>query len=462
MRVAVAPGASAVRVAAVEDGEPYVLAEVAGPATPARVREVLVELLGPEPAAEVVVVRDAAAEPVLPGAVALHPACAALRGLAVGSAPAPGGGPWLVVDAGYSGTSITVVAADGRCTTRRCGPGGARLDEAVAAMLRVPGGAEVPVAVARQARESLSLLPAVSVCPPTGPPVRLGALEVRAELRPLLTETVAEAAGLAGAVAGARPVPVLLVGGLARTPLLAEMLDAAGIGPVTVAARPDAAAVLGALRTGPAAAPVSAGRSCPGSAAAEGDGSGPRWLPPPLPRRHRGAWAVVAVVAVVGAVVATALCTTPPQPAPAGDVVVQYGYAVRLPEGWVHAGGLPERRRTLLAPAARPDGSDVVTVERTTLGYDAVAEPERALADLRAAFDAAVAAGAPLAEFTEAARFAGRPVVTYRQGGPDGPVDWYVLRDVADQLSIGCRHTTVGADEVARACATVVGSARIG
>jgi type VII secretion-associated protein (TIGR03931 family) len=194
----------------------------------------------------------------------------------------------------------------------------------------------------------------------------------------------------------------------------------------------------------------------------DGAPAGPqrRWLAPPARRRHRGP---TAVVAVVTAVVAAALLTAPSdRGVAAGDVVVQYGYAVRLPEGWVHAGGLPERRRTLLAPAAAPDGSDVVTVERTVLGYDAVAEPGRALADLRAAFDAAVAAGAPLADFVASGRYAGRPVATYHQHGPDGPVDWYVLLDVADQLSIGCRHTPAGAEAVERACATVVGSAQIG
>jgi hypothetical protein len=46
---------------------------------------------------------------------------------------------------------------------------------------------------------------------------------------------------------------VLLIGGVARTPLLAELLDAAGPGR-RVADRPDSAAVVGALRLPPRAA----------------------------------------------------------------------------------------------------------------------------------------------------------------------------------------------------------------
>ncbi|MGE3287532.1 MAG: type VII secretion-associated protein [Pseudonocardia sp.] len=505
MRVAVHAGATAVRLAAVEDGEPYVLAEVPGPATPARVREVLAELLGPETteADDLVVVRGLV-EPgggraLVAGAREVDAAFAAVCGAGLGrQAPGPAvrPGPWLVLDCGHSGSTTTLVEADGRCTSRRCDAGGARLDEAVAAMLRVPGGPEVPVAVARRARETLSLQPEVSVRPPSGPAVRLGVLEVRAVLRPVLAEVVAQVVAQAGTVAGGRPVPVLLTGGLARTPLLAEMLDAAGIGPVTVARRPDAVAVLGALGTcagpappsGPTARPLRrsgpSGPSCPSGRSGPFGRSGPpspagparaavagrrgrapwgserRWLPSPPRRRHRGP---AAVAAAVTAVVAAALLTAPSGPEiPDGDVVVQYGYSVRMPEGWVHAGGLPERRRTLLAPAAAPDGSDVVTVERTVLGYDAVAEPGRALADLRVAFDGAVAAGAPLADFVASGDYAGRPVATYHQSGPDGPVDWYVLLDVPDQLSVGCRHTPAGVEEVARACATVVGSVRIG
>ena len=86
---------------------------------------------------------------------------------------------------------------------------------------------------------------------------------MRAALAPLLDEAVA---ALAEVVAAAgEPVPVLLTGGVARCPLLAERVDAAGFAAeVRVAPRPDLAAVLGALALGPP--PAAARAVAPGPA----------------------------------------------------------------------------------------------------------------------------------------------------------------------------------------------------
>ncbi|MFC7656304.1 type VII secretion-associated protein [Pseudonocardia benzenivorans] len=136
--------------------------------------------------------------------------------------------------------------------------------------------------------------------------------------------------------------------------------------------------------------------------------------------------------------------------------------AVRLPvhaaRGWVHTGGRPERRRTVVTPRDVPNGVELVAVERTDLGYDAALEPRRAAAELRAVFDAAVAAGEPLSGWAVGVR-AGRPVTTYVQLLADGAlVDWTVLLDGPAQLSVGCRHGSVTSGALTRACAEVVGS----
>jgi type VII secretion-associated protein (TIGR03931 family) len=190
------------------------------------------------------------------------------------------------------------------------------------------------------------------------------------------------------------------------------------------------------------------------------------WLPPLVPARHRGLRAAVGALAAAGTAIvllaAGAALPPGPPPAPPAGELVQYGYAVHLPDGWAHTGGLPERRRSLLTPIAAPDGTDVISVERTPLGYDADAEPGRARAELRAEFASAVAAGAPLSGFDDDARYAGRSVVSYREagGGTAGEVDWHVVLDGDAQLSVGCRHTPAGARVVGAACATVVASLR--
>src|SRR5919107_4929984 len=188
--------------------------------------------------------------------------------------------------------------------------------------------------------------------------------------------------------------------------------------------------------------------------------AGPRGAPPVL-------GAVAAAVAAAGLLaVGAALPPVVADPPPGTGDLVQYGYAVRLPAGWAHTGGLPEQRRSLLTPLGAPDGSDLISVERTPLGYDADAEPQRARAELRTEFDRTVSAGAALSGFDADARFGGRPVVTYRETGPGGTdgtgpsadpaeVDWYVLLDGEAQLSVGCRHTAAHAAAVTRAGAKI-------
>jgi type VII secretion-associated protein (TIGR03931 family) len=397
----------------------------------------------------------------------------------------------VVVDIGHGGTEVVHVRAGRVCAVRRVAVGGARLD-AVTADLLARTGVAVDAAQARHAREALSLLPTVRA---GTPPAVLRGDELGAALAGPLAAVVAAVIDVVRAAADAdagRAPPVLLVGGVARMPLLAELLDAAGVDDVSVAGRPDTAAVLGALR-----APV--GSVLPGSAVPPDGRVGPApeetrristrpavgltsvaaptstWLPPVVPARRRASGVVLATLAALAGVIGLlaagsalpaehpavnpAANAAPAAPATA-DGLVQYGYAVRLPAGWAHTGGLPERRRSLLTPAMAPNGSDLISVERTPLGYDTDAEPQRARAELRARFAAAVGEGAPLSAFDAGARFAGRPVVSYREAGTatTGDVDWFVVLDGDAQLSVGCRYTPTRREAVVAACATVVGS----
>jgi hypothetical protein len=246
---------------------------------------------------------------------------------------------------------------------------------------------------ARTVREALSLCPAATVDTPAGP-VRITREELAVVLAPVLAEIVA---GLP------RGRPLLLVGGVARTPLVADLCDAAGLGPVTVAARPDSAL----LESGPGAAPEPREVPVP-----------PIALPPP-PRRSRLPRALAVLAGLVGALGLLGLGTLLPVPA---DGLVAHGYRLAVPPGWAHTGGAPELRRVLLTPAGQPDATAAVVVERTPLGYDADAEPGRATAELRAL----AAAYAPWTD--------GR-WTRYREAD----VEWSVRFDGTDQLAVGCR-----------------------
>ncbi|MGH3568954.1 MAG: type VII secretion-associated protein [Pseudonocardia sp.] len=499
-RVAVHAGASMVRIAGVEaGGEPRILVELPS-GSPSRplgadaVGELLAGLFAMPPA-ELVLVHPTGRAPPPTGWAGLASVVRAVpSSVAAATAVARSDlrAGLVVLDVGHSGAEATLLGPGGRpVRTRSCPVGGARLDEVVLDLLmaRCPAAASAPDvagqavlrAEARRLREALSLVPVMAAgLPATGTQVRLAATEVRAGLAVLLAEVVDAvravlAPGPPSAMSGGR-IPVLLIGGVARTPLLAELLDAAGLENVVVAPRPDVAAVLGALRLPPAAVPRlgTAGppASRPLSSALPSSSAVPsRWLPP-LPPRRPGAVRIAMVMTAcsaaaaalipVGTVLAPAAPASPAPPPVTSGVVAQYGYAMELPPGWAHTGGLPERRRTLLTPETRPEGSDLVSVERTPLGYDAGVERERADAELRAEFDAAVASGAPLSSFDPTGRYQGRPVATYRQLSSEGRVaiDWYVLLDGDDQLSVGCQYTVSGAVEVRRACELVLRSVR--
>jgi type VII secretion-associated protein (TIGR03931 family) len=446
-RVAVDAGATRLRVA-IDEPRPRVLAEL----PPSELCRAIADLFG-GPVDELVVVHPTGARPAVP--VRIARVVRAAPSAAAVAVHVDGAGCCVVVDVGHTGTEVALVRGGRILAVRRPAASGARLDAVTRTLLNPT--TSVDDTEVRRVREELSLLPTARTR--GAPGSVLDAVELRRALATSLTAVV-DAVRAVLAIAGpGRAPPVLLVGGVARTPLLAELLDAAGVGDVRVAERPDAAAVLGALRLPPALTDLVEPTDPATSSASPTE----PWLPSP---RTRHPWPRVVGAAMAAGVAAAGLLAVgaalPParsDPLPTAGDLVQYGYAVGLPAGWAHTGGLPERRRSLLTPLRAPDGSDLISVERTPLGYDADAEPRRARAELRATFTAAVSAGAPLSAFDANARFAGRPVVAYREaGGETGDVDWYVVLDGDAQLSVGCRHTPTGAPAVAAACATVVGS----
>jgi type VII secretion-associated protein (TIGR03931 family) len=439
VRVAVQEGAGFVRVAGAEaDGPPWLIAEL--PAPGPGVAALLAELVGPPPQ-ELVLVHPARWPPASAERWARD--CAGLAGR-VRTVPAPlaaaGPGAVAVLDVGETVAEAALVDAAGDVRAVAAAEvGGRLLDELVA-----PRTGRDPTA-ARAVREALSLLPVAD------------GVEA-ADVRPLLAEPLRAAVGVLREVLAGAP-RVLLIGGVARTPLLARTLDEAGITQAEVARCPEAAAVLGALNT-----------TMEPECRPEGRGTAVRLhsadlLPPLSPRRPRplriASLAGVAVVASVVLLLLGRLLVPPSADAPPAGVLVQYGYRLDVPAGWEHTGGLPERRRVLLTPLAAPEGSDLIAVERSPLGYDTAAEPQRARAELRAVFDAAVATGSAFSGYDPGGRFAGRPVIAYRQEEPGGTVvDWFVVLDRDAQLSVGCRHTPAGAEAVRAACAVVVASVR--
>lgn len=198
----------------------------------------------------------------------------------------------------------------------------------------------------------------------------------------------------------------------------------------------------------------------------EPDGAVPsRRLParrprPTAPARGRvGVGAViVALLAVVALVTGVVLGARALQ-GPTGTTTVVGGQAFVAPLGWVTAGGDPAARRVLLRPADAPRGTDLVAVQENPLDPAAASDPDRARAQLAAQYEAARAAGDPVADYEPRAQFGGRDVARYRQDpAPGVRVDWFVVLSSPSMVSVGCRHGTDDADarRVLAACEQVV------
>lgn len=285
---------------------------------------------------------------------------------------------------------------------------------------------------------------------------------------------------LAAVTAAARLPPYALTAGvllLAPDPARWRAPLAALVGePPLAPSDADRLALLGALRpprrartrslrrTALPADPAPPGDEWSGEALAAG-----LLAPPPVRRRIRPvllALALPLLAAAAAGLVAALLAEASGRSGPvaradaADGVLAQYDYALRLPAGWRHSGGLPERRRTLLTPAGAPNGSDLISVEQHPLGYDGAAERDRAVRELGEQLRQARAAGADLTEPTGRVRLGDREFATYRERQPllGAEVDWYVLFERDAQLSVGCRHGPAGVDAVRAACAEVTAS----
>ncbi|GAA4865989.1 type VII secretion-associated protein [Actinomycetospora straminea] len=185
----------------------------------------------------------------------------------------------------------------------------------------------------------------------------------------------------------------------------------------------------------------------------------PARRPRPPARGRVGVGAViVALLAVVALVTGVVLGARALQ-GPTGTTTVVGGQAFVAPLGWVLAGGDPAARRVLLRPTDAPRGTDLVAVQENPLDPAAATDPDRARDQLAAQYEAARAAGDPVADYDPRAEFGGRDVARYRQDpAPGVRVDWFVVLSSPSMVSVGCRHGTDEADarRVLAACEQVV------
>ncbi len=261
---------------------------------------------------------------------------------------------------------------------------------------------------------------------------------------------------------------IFLVGGSSRIPMISRLVhERIGIVPTTLD-QPETVVARGAMRTvlsephrsvRPPGHPMPAGpqpqpmpvRPAPRNLAAS--------VSQVEPSRGRGklAWLVGGAFALIGAV-AVGLVLLLGDPEPEGHRLAQYDYEFLRPLDWVHTGGVVEQRKVVVRPEGSPSGDDLVVVQEFPLTFDATADRDRLVRELRAQIESA---GPAFADLEPDANFGERQVVRYVQHGDGTTVDWYVLAEKQVQISVGCQYTDGGVDRVRAACEQIVRTLRI-
>jgi molecular chaperone DnaK len=316
----------------------------------------------------------------------------------------------------------------------------------------------------------------------------------RADLERLILEPLTSAADLVlatlrdAAVPRAQLAGVFLVGGSSRIPLVSRLVhERTGIVPTTLD-QPETVVARGALRTvlsdpQRAVSVMPTRRTTPPPLAAAGPPGGAKApavvvapedslsrastiviggnqetvvASPPRRRSRRIVWlaAGCAVLLVVAALTAFLLFG-------GGSGTRQaaaYDYSFQYPDDWRQTGGNPQLWQTLVSPESAAPGTDVIAVQEGRLNYDAGAHRDQAVRDLRAEYDAKIAAGGHFSEFDGSATYGGKTVVSYREQLPQATADWFIVHHGQFQVSVGCQYTPQGRQDVQRACERVVRS----
>lgn len=338
------------------------------------------------------------------------------------------------------------------------------------------------------------------------PPPFADAHVTREDLEKLIAAPLGRAVELTRAAieeAGLRPkqlTAIFLVGGSSRIPMISRLVhERTGVVPTTLD-QPETVVARGALmavRTeservppGRPSRPISEQTTnvvrnpAPRQGFPSQPQSRPQGFPPPPPRRlpaqavsspphgipvappvgpqqekpsrsrRKVPLLVGAAVLVVAALAGGVVFWLNRADSPAGKMIAQYHYQFSAPPDWVQTGGQAQWRETVMKPGSAVNGNDAIAVQEYELTFDATADPGQLADNLR---QQAQQKGDVYSDFNPDATFAGRKVISYRQAGPSGPIDWYSLAQGKVQVNVACQYATQQAhDRVAAACDQIV------
>jgi len=143
--------------------------------------------------------------------------------------------------------------------------------------------------------------------------------------------------------------------------------------------------------------------------------------------------------------------------------IKQFHYEFTMPDGWEQIGSNTQFRETDLRPTGATGTAAKIIVQEDELDYDATADRNRAVSQLRGQYNKMRAQNNPPAfnGFNDHAIFADRAVISYNERGTQGTLDWYVVLQGKYEVSVGCQHGGSEAERVKAACDRVVRSLTI-
>ncbi|WP_086845054.1 type VII secretion-associated protein [Amycolatopsis kentuckyensis] len=213
----------------------------------------------------------------------------------------------------------------------------------------------------------------------------------------------------------------------------------------------------------PSGQPVARPWTPPARPNPSGPATGPRPAPEPAAKNRRKLWGLIAAaVVVVAALVAGFLIFKNAGTEESGKLLSQYDFKFVAPEDWVQTDDRVAQKQVVIHPQESRDGNDLLVVQEIVMDYDATADRQKLVDELKG-----IADGAPArwSAFDPNLSYQGKTVIGYHEIKPDRPdlqVDWYVVAKGRIRVHVGCQYATAPLrDRVAAACAQAVRTVEI-
>ncbi|WIX87520.1 type VII secretion-associated protein [Amycolatopsis sp. DG1A-15b] len=215
----------------------------------------------------------------------------------------------------------------------------------------------------------------------------------------------------------------------------------------------------------PAARPWTPPAGQPARPNPPGPAAGARPASEPAGKSGRKLWGVIAIVVVVVAALVVAgvvVFKNSGEQVESGKTLSQYDFKFVAPEDWVQTDDRVADKQVVIHPQESRDGNDLVVAQEYVMDYDATADPQKLVDQLKRSADQE---SARYSAFDPSLSYAGKTVIGYHESKPDRPdlqVDWYVVAKGRIRVHVGCQYATAPLrDRVAAACAQAVRTVEI-